>query len=223
MTPNQRVHQTNFFYLFFALLVLLVAVPLADQLNLMGTRLVSATIFSLLLLIGAGTLRGGGRFFSTGMFFVVAGVILNLAAIEIQSRPLQYGALSTLIGFLLVSISFTLRQVVLGTAVDVNRLVGAVCVFLMIGVIWALAYTLLDLISPGSFTGISASHDVGWNSDWLYFSFVTLTTLGYGDMSPISPVARILASLQAVLGQFYIAVLVAALVGAYISDNKKPR
>ena len=61
----------------------------------------------------------------------------------------------------------------------------------------------------------------GWDSEWLYFSFVTMTTLGYGDILPISATARGLAYMQAVVGQFYIAMLVAGLVGAYISDRQK--
>ena len=56
-----------------------------------------------------------------------------------------------------------------------------------------------------------------WDSEWLYFSFVTMTTLGYGDIAPVSAIARVLAYMQAVFGQFYIAILVAGLVGAYIS------
>lgn len=211
---------TNFFYLLFALVLLLFAIPLADALNLLGTRLATTIIFSILLVVGVWSLRGGGRFFSIGITFVVAGVILNLVSTASESQMVQYGGLLSITGFLLVAIVFTLRQVLFGTAVDLNRLVGAICVYLLIGVIWALFYTLLDLLSPGSFSGIAAQSHAGWKSDWLYFSFVTLTTLGYGDISPLSPVARIVVSLQAVVGQFYIAVLVAGLVSAYISDRK---
>ena len=58
------------------------------------------------------------------------------------------------------------------------------------------------------------------DSSWLYFSFVTLTTLGYGDITPVSATARSLSFMQAVAGQFYVAVLVAGLVSAYISDRR---
>jgi len=60
---------------------------------------------------------------------------------------------------------------------------------------------------------------LGWDSNWLYFSFVTMTTLGYGDILPVSATARGLAYMQAIVGQFYIAVLVAGLVGAYVSTK----
>lgn len=72
---------------------------------------------------------------------------------------------------------------------------------------------------PGSFTGFSETLNQGWSNEWLYFSFVTMTTLGYGDLTPISATARTLAYLQAVFGQFYIAILVAGLVTAYITER----
>ena len=94
------------------------------------------------------------------------------------------------------------------------------CVYLLLGVIWAMVYTILDVISPGSFHGILRLDEPGWDSAWLYFSFVTMTTLGYGDLLPISATARALAYMQAVVGQFYIAILVAGLVSAYISSRQ---
>jgi uncharacterized membrane protein len=73
---------------------------------------------------------------------------------------------------------------------------------------------------PNSLSGIDLSDSKQWDSGWLYFSFVTMTTLGYGDISPVSAVARTLAYMQAVFGQFYIAILVAGLVSAYISRRE---
>ncbi len=90
----------------------------------------------------------------------------------------------------------------------------------LLGTLWAVAYSLVDAVSPGSFTGFSPHGGQVWDSEWLYFSFVTMTTLGYGDMSPVSATARALAYLQAVFGQFYVAILVAGLVSAYISKRQ---
>ena len=151
------------------------------------------------------------------MAFVVAGVLLNVLAINLLSAVFLYGSFAALFGFLLIAISYTLKQVVVGTDISANRLVGAVCIYLLLGVIWAVAYSVLEFISPGSFQGFALLEDRGWDSEWLYFSFVTMTTLGYGDISPISATARVLAYMQAVFGQFYVAILVAGLVGAYIS------
>jgi hypothetical protein len=214
------VGRTNFFYLLGALLFLLFAIPLAHDLEITTAPLVRSFVFSVLLLVGVWSLRGGGRFFTIGMVLAVAGVVLNVLALQLHSAIFHFGSLALLIGFLLVTISFTLRQVVFGTELNANRLVGAVCVFLLLGVIWALLYSLLELLVPSSFAGVPPIRGPVWENSWLYFSFVTLTTLGYGDITPVSATARSLAYLQAIVGQFYVAVLVAGLVSAYISDKQ---
>ena len=143
-----------------------------------------------------------------------------MLATQLESAVFQVGSLLALGGFLLVAIVFTMKQVAVGTDMSANRIIGAVCVYLLLGVIWALAYSLLEFAVPGSFSGFTPWTDRGWDSEWLYFSFVTMTTLGYGDLLPISSSARAMAYLQAIFGQFYIAILVAGLVSAYISDRQ---
>jgi voltage-gated potassium channel len=212
--------RTNFYYLLVALLLFLVIVPLADDLSGGDAPIVRGLVFSSLLIIGIWSLKGGGRYFTLGMIFVGGGLVLNVLAVETDSMFFQHTSLLSMIGFLVVAISFTLGQVVFGTDMSANRLVGTVCVYLLLGVIWALSYSMLELAAPGSFAGFDAWSDGGWDSEWLYFSFVTMTTLGYGDLLPISATARALAYLQAVFGQFYIAVLVAGLVSAFISVRR---
>ena len=214
------MQKTNFFYLLVALLFLLLSIPITDDLRGISTPVAKAVVFSVMLLIGIWSLRGSGRFFSIGLAFVVAGFVLNIVAINSHITFFQYSAILAVMGFLLVTITFTLRQVVVGTDINANRLVGAICVYLMLGVIWALAYSLVELAALGSFGGVTAGQDAGWDSEWLYFSFVTLTTLGYGDILPLSALARALAYMEAVTGQFYVAILVAGLVSAYISDRQ---
>jgi len=212
--------QTDFFYLLSALLFLLFAVPLTHDFEILDPASVRAFFFSVLMIVGARSLRGGGRYFKVGMVLAVIGVALNVAAVGQHSLLFQCASILSIFTFLLVSISYTLRQVIFGTEINTNRLVGAICVFLLLGVIWALAYSFLELIAPSSFTGIDATKDAASYSSWIYFSFVTLTTLGYGDILPVSATARSLAYLEAIVGQFYIAVLVAGLVSAYISDKQ---
>lgn len=215
------MERTNFFYLLIALLILLIVIPLADDLNVVSGPIVRGLVFSGLLVIGVWSLKGGGHFYTVGMAFVVAGVILNVLAINTHSLFFQYASILSLIGFMVVAISFTMKQVAVGTNITTNRLVGAICVYLLLGVIWAMFYTLVNIISPGSFAGFSPTEGLGWDSEWLYFSFVTMTTLGYGDILPVSASARGLAYMQAVVGQFYIAVLVAGLVGAYVAKKNE--
>lgn len=212
--------QTDFFYLFGALFLLLFAVPLAQDIEFLDPDIVRAFFFSVLMIVGARSLKGGGHYRTIGMLLAAVGIILALVAIGKSSTLFQAASLMSLFTFLLVSISYTLKQVAFGTELNTNRLVGAVCVYLLLGVLWALAYAFLELVAPGSFTGIELAATTGWHNDWFYFSFVTLTTLGYGDITPVSSAARSLVYLQAIAGIFYVAVLVAGLVGAYISEKQ---
>lgn len=212
--------QTDFFYLLGALLFLLLAVPLAQDFAPLDPDIIRAFFFSVLMIVGARSLKGGGRYFTIGMVLAIIGVALNVVAIGQDSIVFQGTSLLSIFAFLLVSISYTMKQVVFGTEINANRLVGAVCVYLLLGVIWALAYSFVDLVAPSSFAGIERDANTGWGAGWVYYSFVTLTTLGYGDILPLSGTARGLAYLQAIVGQFYIAVLVAGLVSAYISDKQ---
>ena len=102
--------------------------------------------------------------------------------------------------------------------IDADLIYGAVGVYLMIGFAFAFAFALLETISPGSFSGLAeliSAHAV--TDPMLYFSFVTLTTLGYGDISPISSVAMSMSYLEAIIGQLFLAILVARLVGMHIA------
>jgi len=215
------LNRTNFSYLLIALLIFLIAVPVTDDFVLGSPAITKALLFSVILAVGVRSLKGSGRSFLVGMVFVAVGIILSVLTVKLHSSVLQYGSLLALIGFLLTAINHTARQVVSGTDMSTNRLVGAVCVYLLLGVIWALSYSVLELAAPGSFSGFEAWGDRGWDSEWLYLSFVTMTTLGYGDLLPISATARAIAYLQAVFGQFYIAILVAGLVGAYIARRDR--
>ena len=87
----------------------------------------------------------------------------------------------------------------------------AISVYLLIGMGWAGVYTIVEAISPGSFSATPESGDL------LYFSFVTLTTVGYGDILPLSVLAKRLAILEGAMGSIYMAVIVAMIVGRYMS------
>ena len=90
-----------------------------------------------------------------------------------------------------------------------NTVYGAACVYMLLGIIFASVFHFATLVDPSSFTTEVETMDYG---DSLYFSFVTLTTVGYGDISPDSEVVRSLSVFEAVLGQLYLAVLVALLI-----------
>ena len=217
------MNKNNFFWLLLALFVFLVVVPIADDLAIVSKPVIRALAFSCLVFIGIWSLRGSGRPFSVGIAFLIAGIVFNVLAVNLASPVYLYASFAALFGFLLVAMSFTLKQIAMETDISPNRLVGAICVYLLLGVIWAVAYTMLEMLSPGSFGGFTPLQGRGWDSEWLYFSFVTMTTLGYGDILPVSATARVLAYMQAVFGQLYVAILVAGLVSALISSRQSSK
>jgi len=112
------------------------------------------------------------------------------------------------------------RRVLLTGDVDLNIVTGSVALYLILGFIWAILYTILIQLQPEAIRGLEPENWVYALSTMTYFSFVTLTTLGYGDMSPVTPIAKVLVILEAVTGMFYFAIVVASLIGA--ARNKKP-
>lgn len=97
---------------------------------------------------------------------------------------------------------------------------AAVVIYMLMAFMWARAYGLLDLIHPGSFS-MPEGHVFGERTVYLYYSFVTITTLGYGDISPLTDKASGLSIIEAVSGQIFLVVLVSWLVGMYVSKRSK--
>jgi hypothetical protein len=112
-----------------------------------------------------------------------------------------------------------LKDVLRRGQISADKIYGAICVYLLIGFAWTFGYGIIELLNRGSFSGlaeIDANDHVGRIMQLQYFSFATLTTLGFGDILPRAPVARTLATLEAVTGQIYLTVLIARLVGLHI-------
>jgi len=110
-------------------------------------------------------------------------------------------------------------SIIKATKVTADIIFGAVAVYMLVGVIVAILFLLLQNISPGgAVTNVDA---VGQDpfSELLYFSFMTLTSVGYGDFAPVSPAARMLATATGVFGQLYLAILIAKLVGIYTAQT----
>ncbi len=107
--------------------------------------------------------------------------------------------------------------------VTLHRIIGAVLLYLNIGFTFVALYCFVALMAPHAFVGINPLTDnLGVAANFGYFSFVTLTSVGYGDIVPLHPYARSLANLEAVIGQLYPATLLARLVSLEITGRRKP-
>ena len=108
--------------------------------------------------------------------------------------------------------------------VDGNKIIGAICIYFLLGIVWAFGYLLVEQLYPGSIHGLDHDHWQANLEDMIYYSLVTLTTLGYGDITPAQPIARFMAYMESVTGIFYTTVLVASLIGIRLAgvDTAKP-
>jgi hypothetical protein len=144
-----------------------------------------------------------------------------IALVAEQPRVIVNSALHIMfLGFICVHI---FSYILSARALTSQLIYAALCMYLVMGLLWSFIYTLLVTVDPESIRLASAVHSGGGDrdlfSEMYYFSFVTLTTLGYGDILPISRLAKSLATMEAILGQLYLAVVIASLVGIQISSR----
>ncbi len=215
--------QHNFYFLFAGLLFLLLVTPLLKDLTGNSFYHVSEFTFSIFLLIGVWSLYKEPRMFLLGAALAVFGIAGSFLAISTGDILFVYVSLTSYIIFLLLSITLATEQVIHSRKIDFNNIIGAACIYLLLGVMWALLYITINILIPDSFSITSDNSVFEKLQDFIHFSFVTLTTLGYGDIVPLGATARALSTIEAVFGQFYIAILVAGLVAAYITQKSSPQ
>ncbi len=122
----------------------------------------------------------------------------------------------------IVIITFALIGIVQSETVDRDVLIGAVAIYLLIGITWSLIYSLVYGIDPTAFGDLLDGQPGSYWNQFVYFSFTTLTTLGYGDIVALSPVARMLSVFEAVIGVIFEAMIIARLVGLYRGSPANP-
>jgi hypothetical protein len=125
----------------------------------------------------------------------------------------------------IAALSLTIARAVFGSGrVTFHRVQGAVILYLNFALLFFTVYRLIEVLRPGSFSNLPhTGAELGSGATLLYFSFCTLTTLGYGDIAPVQPLARSLANLEAVIGALYPATLLARLVSLEIEHRRESR
>jgi hypothetical protein len=165
-------------------------------------------VFALLLIAGVQAMseRRLGRLILTPVAAVTVAIVFASWVAPLGRAWVELASLLSLVLLFLVVLGQTFRS----GPITFHRIQGAVAAYVLLGVIWAVAYSLVWLRHPGAFSG-PVRFDGGARG-FLYFSFVTLTTVGYGDVLPVHPIARSLAMLEAVTGPLYLTILLARLV-----------
>jgi len=215
---KETAHQQgNYIYMLVGLLALIIIGPALSENYVTSSRIITQLAFSGAMFVGIWSLQIDRFWFRLGLGFIFTSIMLSIINYFIDSKLIFFTGLATSLIFLFFSIYIAIKNILFSGKITANKIVGSLCIYLLIGVIWGLIYILISVIFPEAFPLLE--HSNRW--DYLYFSFVTLTTLGYGDITPSLPLVRSLAYLEAICGQFYLAILVSSLVGAYLTDHNQ--
>ena len=226
------MHRHRFDLLLAALVLLLFAMPIVRLLGLgssvVTSRVVTVVVFTAMLIAAVYAVRQSRRSVTVALLLGAPAFVLQGLSAWLDGEALLIAAHLSVIAFLGYVVVVILKFLFTEKRVTSNVIYASLCVYLLLGVTWAEGYSLLEVVEPGSFRFAypedmaTARMRFGGEHSLLplYYSFVTMTTLGYGDVVPVSSASRMLAAIEAVTGQLYLAVLVARLVGLHISQTK---
>jgi voltage-gated potassium channel len=207
-------------FMLVSLILLLVALPFGQAVSGETTRF---PLLLILVLISAVVVNSHQRW-----IFVVASIFGTAAAFGLaygelfDSHPVRI--VGELLGLLLLGFTTLVmfNSLIQSSHVSQDTIVGGICVYLLIGLCFAMVFILMTDLDPGALMQgdqalIRSAFDGSAHAmTLLYFSFVTLTTLGYGDVMPQSDMARMFAVSEALIGQLYLVVFLARLVALYV-------
>ena len=208
----------NFSYLFFALLTLLFSTALFGVVDQPWAKMIIDLTILGVFIVGTYSVRTERSWIwavatmvvALLVIFVLHGVLADTFATAIH--------LLIILLFFLGSFLLSYKQILLIHQVNQNIMIGSVVLYLLLGLIWTMIYLLLLLIFPDAFNGLDP---LSWQENFsrvAYYSFVTLTTLGYGDISPKNSIAEFFVYLEAIVGVFYMAIIVSTLVSSRLAQ-----
>ena len=202
--------KSRFIYIIFAIMLMLLVSPYLRPIGLIG-HLLNTLLVTMIPLSCSFALTGDKKTAIIILLIATPFVILDGLDYFFPSRLLiivAYSFATFLYFYIVILLTKRLLDI---REVTADLVYCAISIYLLIGVGWAGLYTIVEGILPGSFSGTLESEDL------TYFSFVTLTTLGYGDVLPLSTLGKRLAMLEASMGSIYMTVIVAMIVGRYMS------
>jgi len=201
-------------FLLLSLLLAILLTPVLDQGN--WSRLVLAAVTFIPVVLSIVRLSQIKRWVWPSVLLALGNVIFVVAGNTFSSRTLngiRWGFLAAFFALTAAGLFSYLRN---SRSVAQAQLYTAVSIYLLLGLLWATLYLAIDAFSPGSIQ--VGSHPADRQTELLYFSLITLSTIGYGDIVPLSGEARILAALEGVTGVLYIAITVALLVSRFRNE-----
>jgi hypothetical protein len=221
----KKPQRNNFGYLLGGLLSLFILLPslhlgLGESVDADVMRPILLVVFSFFTMTSVWSLHQNTGIFRYGLAIAVLNIVIAFIALFFHERLLEIISSLSVIVFSVLSCYIAGRHVFSFRDTDTNSLIGAVCVYLLLGLIWAMIYGVFSALWPqGAFQGLVFNPKITQFETYVYFSFVTLTTAGYGDITPLNPLLRTIAYLEMITGQFYMAILVSGLVAHFMGQR----
>ena len=204
----QTYSRSRYAVLFFTLLSMLVLMPIINTLGLPQVLIKILVAACLLVAVMPNATKRSRAFLLTAILVLI---LLRFAS-ERDDVPINFGPILALYGLTgLLAAAGTLKFAVQSPSVNSETLYAALSTYLLAGLFFGIIYVAIEFMQPGSFAGPDEFNE----ASAIYYSFVTLATLGYGDFLPRSELARGVATFEVIGGQLYLAVMVARLIGAF--------
>jgi hypothetical protein len=191
----------------------------------MAARLLGGVIVAAILVAGTMAASGSGLLRAVGIVLAVTTFGLQLGWLTTHHTTIEAGMMASFAIFCLYTAIVILRHVLSFGPLYADRVHAALSVYILLAFAWAGAYAMLEILSPGAFVvsaGAAAKPAEGSYllAEMLHLSIATLTSTGYGDVTPVAPFARSLSQLEQLTGVFYIAVLISRLIGLYPMEER---
>ncbi len=205
----------HFEYLFIALIFAVGIKPFLK--GIVGINILTNLLYSFIYFTAIFTVIESKKLFRLTLILAAPLLLVSWISYFVPKRHLIIIDDILAILFYTYTITILLTYLLRQKRVTRDVIMCAMSTYLLIGILWASMYIVLESFVPGSFNLTGELERRG--SEFVYYSFITLTTLGYGDISPVTDQARALAVIETILGQMYVAIMIARLVGIQISQS----
>jgi hypothetical protein len=220
----QKINQdNNFSYLCLSLLALLFASAFLESFEHYWAEEIFSFFIFIMLLVSIKSL--GTKIAWKRLVYSLLGLLFLVTVLGkfFANDYLPYFNLSILLLFFTASFWIAYKQILFEGEVDSNKMIGSLSLYLLLGLIWTVLYLFIFHLDPTAFSGLEAGRWRENFAEMAYYSFVTLTTLGYGDILPKSHIAQFFVYIEAIIGVFYMAIIVSSLISLRLASLEKKR
>lgn len=208
----EKVVFIAFFCTLIAILIIRALIGSSGHASILNGSLLALSVVFLTLIISKSRVS-----LACSFLFVIAFTLSNIFGAWISPKYLVFLPISTALYFSFAFIEI-LKKIFSSQSNNFNIVVGSVSAYILIGFIFGLAFIVIDTLTSNSFFFSNGAKE----NDLMYFSFVTLTTLGFGDISPLTPLTKTLTIMEAIFGQIYLIVVISRIIGMQTTSQVKP-